>query len=74
MVYVVELIPLGLLCLWCSAYPYARWLSKKIHADIAYANRDHSLNEGQPLEWDEEDPVDMELLNIVINGTGRGSS
>lgn len=73
LVYAPELWLVSSLLLWFSAQPYVWWLSKKIHADIAYAERDHSANEGEALEWDEEDPIDMELLDIVINGTGRNN-
>jgi hypothetical protein len=62
---------LSLPCLWFSAWPYARWMSKKIHADIAYANRDKPLVEDTP-EWDMTDPIDEELLEILINNNGRG--
>jgi hypothetical protein len=60
--------PLGVISLWSSAYPYARWLSRKIKADIAYANRDHPLVEDP--EWAEEE-VDEILLAIIVNQNGR---
>lgn len=70
------LFPLGFLLLILAALPYVRWLSKKIHADIAYADRDHSANEGQKKPWEggQIDISDDELIQIVVHGTGRGSS
>lgn len=63
----------GLFFLWCSTYPYARWLSRKIHDDIAYVNRDHPLVEdGAEFAEAEEDP-DLDLIEIIANKKGRGA-
>jgi hypothetical protein len=69
------LFPVGCLLWFLAAWPYYRWLSKKIKADIEYANRDKPLEEGSRGPWEEGqiDISDDELLQIVIHGTGRGS-
>ena len=67
--------PFGFIVLFATGIPYARWMSKKLKADIEYVNRDHALNEGEPKPWEtEEGQIEEELINIILNGSGRGKS
>lgn len=69
--------PIGLILLILAGFPYARWMSKKITADVEYAERDHTTNEGEVLPWETESTIglsDDELINIILNTHGRGSS
>jgi hypothetical protein len=69
------IFPLGIVMMVLAALPYARWFSKKIHADMAYAERDHTLNEKEPKPWESEDGSvsEDEIIDIIINSTGRGA-
>lgn len=69
------LFPIGIVFLILPAMPYVKWLSDKIKADIEYAERDHTLNEGEELPWESEDGTisEGEIMDIIINRTGRGS-
>ena len=66
----------GVPLLLLAAFPYAYWLSKKIHADIAYANRDHTTNDGEKMPWFETEETagmtDDEMIDIILNRQGRG--
>jgi hypothetical protein len=70
------IFPLGIVLIILAAVPYARWLSQKIHADMAYADRDHTTNDGEEMPWFEtEETVGMsddEMINIILNKQGRG--
>jgi hypothetical protein len=72
------LFPIGILLLVAGAMPYVRWISKKIHADIEYANRDRPLLEDDEVPWFETEETagltDDQLINIMLNQTGRGSN
>lgn len=69
------LFPIGIGLLVVAALPYVYWLSEKIRADIAYADRDHSVNEGEEMPWETEDSElsEDEIISIILNGSGRGS-
>lgn len=68
------LFPIGLALWVLAAAPYVRWLSQKIHADIAYAERDRPLDEDEELPWEGEAEVsEDEVMEIILNRTGRGS-
>jgi hypothetical protein len=68
------LLPITFVLWMLAGWPYATWLSKKIHADIAYADRDHTLNEGETMPWEESSSSmsEDEMINIIVNQAGRG--
>lgn len=64
----------GIPLLVLSCLPYATWISKHIHASIAYEERDKPLLEGEDLPWEESgDAIDETLIiDIIMNQNGRG--
>jgi hypothetical protein len=66
--------PFGFLILFAAAYPYAHWMGKKNIQNEEYKDRDHSVNEGEQFPWETQEQIDEDLINIIINGSGRGKS
>ena len=69
--------PVGLLIgipmLVLACWPYATWLSKHIHAGVAYADRDQGLLDEEEVPWEQASELsEDEIMDIIINQSGRG--
>lgn len=73
LLFIPFLFPIGIALLVIAAMPYAYWLHRKIQDDVAYEERDHTLNEGEEMPWEEPELTEEEVMEIIINRNGRGS-